>query len=80
MEIRDKRGLENVVADHLSKFEYMEEEHNEESSIKAKFPYEYLYSLNLSNTLWYADYANYLAFEILPSNLSYQQKRNSFLM
>ena len=67
-----------MVSDHLSRLENLDEEYDEESSIKAEFPDEYLYSLNLSNTLWYADYANYLAFEILPSNLSYQQKNKLF--
>ena len=78
VEIKDKKGLENVVVDRLSTLDYMKEEQDKESSIKVKFPYEYLYSLNLSNTPWYADYANYLAFEILPSNLSYQQKKKFF--
>ena len=72
MEIRDKKGLKNVIADHLSRLDNMEEDCDEESSIKAEFPDKYLYSLNLSNTLWYVDYANYLASKIIPSNLSYQ--------
>ena len=67
-----------MVVDHLSKLEYIDEKQYEKSSIKAKFLDEYLYSLNLSTTHWYADYANYLAFEILPSNLSYQQKKKFF--
>ena len=74
MEIRDKKGSENMVADHLSRLDNMEEDCDEESSIKAEFLDEYLYSLNLSNTHWYADYANYanyLASKIIPSNLSY---------
>ena len=78
VEIRDKKGLENVVVDHLSSLEYMEEKQDEESSIKAEFPNEYLYSLNLSIIPWYANYVNYLASEILPSNLSYQQKKKFF--
>ena len=77
---RDKKGSENVVDDHLSRLENLDEEYDEGSFIKAEFLDQYLYSLNLSNTPWYADYANYLASEIIPSNLSYQQKRNSFLM
>ena len=67
-----------MVADHLSRLEYIDEKQDEESSIKAEFSYEYLYSLNLSTTPWYADYANYLASEILHSNLSYQQKNKFF--
>ena len=50
VEIRDKKGLKNVVADHLSKLENLVEEYDEGSSIKDEFPDEYLYSLNLSNT------------------------------
>ena len=72
MEIRDKKGSKNMVVDHLSRLENMEEDCDEESSIKVEFLDEYLYSLNLSNTLWYANYANYLASKIIPSNLSYQ--------
>ena len=50
VEIRDKKGSENVVADHLSRLENLDEEYDEVSSIKDEFPDEYLYSLNLSNT------------------------------
>ena len=78
VENRDKKGSENVVADHLSRLDHIEEDGDEESFIKAEFPDEYLYSLSLSNTPWYADYANYLASEIIPSNLSYQQKKKFF--
>ena len=56
VEIRDKKGSKNVVVDHLSRLDNMEEDCDEESSIKAEFSDKYLYSLNLSNTLWYADY------------------------
>ena len=78
MEIRDKKGSENVIADHLSRLDNREEDCDEESSIKAEFLDEYLYSLNLSNTPWYADYANYLTSKIIPSNISYQQKKKFF--
>ena len=67
-----------MIADHLFRLDNMEEDCDEESSIKAEFLDEYLYSLNLSNTHWYADYANYLALEIIPSNLSYEQKKKLF--
>ena len=67
-----------MVADHLSRLKYMEEKQDEESSIKAEFPDEYLYSLNLGIAPWYADYVNYLASKILPFNLSYQQNKKFF--
>ena len=76
VEIRDKKGVENVVGDHLSRLETEEERFEKESSIKEEFPDEYLFSVNI--TPWYADIANFLASNILPPNLSYQQKKKFF--
>ena len=45
VEIRDKKGVENVVADHLSRLENEDERFEKESSIKKEFPDEYLFSL-----------------------------------
>ena len=47
-----------------------------ESSIREEFPYEFLFSVHI--TPWFADFANLLAFDILPPNLSYQQKKKFF--
>ena len=38
VEIRDKKGVENVVADHLSSLENEDERFEKESSIKEEFP------------------------------------------
>ena len=76
VEIRDKKGVENVVADHLSMLENSEEGFEKESSIKEEFLDEYLFSVHI--TPWFADIANFLAFDILPPNLSYQQKKRFF--
>ena len=55
IEIRDKKGSENVVADHLSCLV-----HNEEQlPIPEAFPDEQLLSIEVSE-LWYADLVNYL--------------------
>ena len=70
MEIRDKKGVENVVASHLSRLENSKEGLEKESSIKEEFPDEYLFSVHI--TPWFADIANFLASDILPPNLSYQ--------
>ena len=70
MEIRDKKGVENVVADHLSRLEKPEEGFEKESSIKEEFLDKYLFSISI--TPWFVDIANFLAFDILPPNLSYQ--------
>ena len=43
VEIRDKKGIENVVTDHLSKLENVEKGCEKESSIKEEFSDEYLF-------------------------------------
>ena len=48
VEIRDKKGVENVVADHLSRLENSEEGLEKESSIKEEFPDEYLFSVHIT--------------------------------
>ncbi|XXG89095.1 hypothetical protein AAC387_Pa12g1180 [Persea americana] len=75
MEIRDKKGTENLVADHLFRLEYLEDGQDDERSIKEEFPYEYLNSVNLNSIPWYADFANFLAFDILLADLTYQKKK-----
>lgn len=42
IEIRDKKGMENVVVDHLSRFENPELEKLQEEEIQENFPDEYL--------------------------------------
>ncbi|KAL5560543.1 hypothetical protein UlMin_036754 [Ulmus minor] len=74
LEIRDKKGTENLVADHLSRLEedYLEDE----EQINETFPDEQL--LAIQTAPWFADYANYLVKKILPPDMSYQQKRKFF--
>ena len=45
---------------------------------KEEFPNEYLFSVEFYFTPWYADFVNFLAFNILPHDLSYQQKKKFF--
>ena len=76
LEIRDKKGSENVVADHLSRL--VEDENVEGSTklvpINENFPDEQLMALGV-NDPWYADIVNYLANSIIPSDLNSQAKR-----
>ena len=58
MEIRDKRGVENVVADHLSRLEDTKGEQGN-TLITETFPDEQLFVANIKLP-WYADYVNYL--------------------
>ncbi|XP_071914107.1 uncharacterized protein [Coffea arabica] len=55
MEMTDKSGSENLVADHLSRISVGEEN----VPLKDTFPDEQLFSLN-SKLPWYADLVNYL--------------------
>ena len=70
-EIRDKKGNENVVADHLSRL--VEEETREGSTklvpINENFPDEQLMNVGV-NDPWYADIVNYLANGIIPADLN----------
>nr|XP_027068970.1 uncharacterized protein LOC113694266 [Coffea arabica] len=62
LEIRDKRGSENLVADHLSRIPVGED--NE--PLRDAFPEEHLFSLN-SQLPWYADLVNYLVTGNFPA-------------
>ena len=53
--IRDKKGVENVVADHLSRL--VCDESFESIPINDTFPHKQLF--NISNSLWFADIANF---------------------
>ena len=74
IEIKDKKGCENVAADHLSRLpgDNLDAGH----SIKETFPDEHLYAVN--SVPWYADIVNYIACKISPSYLSYAQKKKFF--
>ena len=73
MEIRDKKGSENVVADHLSRLELGMSD-GFEVPINENFPDEQLMLVRVvAQVPWYADYVNYLVARILPPKLSRQQ-------
>lgn len=63
--IKDKKGVENVVADHLSCLEFTNEDTN--LPIREAFLDENLFAI-LFHTPWYADIANYLVSRQIPSN------------
>ena len=71
MTIKDKKGVENVVADHLSHMELKND--TEILPIREAFPDENLFSV-LSHTPWYADIANYLVSHQVPSTWCAQDK------
>ena len=73
LEIKDKKGIENVIADHLSRLEKTTEE-EKEIEIEENFPDEQLFLLS-AQIPWYADIVNYLACGIMPPEFSHQQRR-----
>ena len=74
IEIRDKKGAENVVADHLSRLPLNEDE-IDAMPIDDSFPDDQLFAMIQTPAPWFADIANYLSCNILPQELTYQQKR-----
>ncbi|CAM8978581.1 unnamed protein product [Rhodiola kirilowii] len=76
IEIRDKKGAENLVADHLSRLELGELDREEDNlPINDSLVDEQLMHIDVDNVPWYADFVNFLACGILPPDLSHNQKR-----
>ncbi|CAN6583472.1 unnamed protein product [Malus baccata var. baccata] len=71
VEIRDKKGSENVVADHLSRM--VHEEDANAVPILETFPDEQLLSIKVSEP-WYANLVNYLVTKHVPSTLNKHQR------
>ncbi|XP_073120723.1 uncharacterized protein [Henckelia pumila] len=74
-EIRDKKGSENLVADHLSRLEL--EGKVEHELIKEQFPDEHLFEVN-SKLPWFADFANFLSCGVMPPDLNHHQRKKFF--
>ena len=70
--IKDKKGSENVVADHLSQLKN-EEVTNEEPKIKGEFPDEFL--LQATARPCFVDVANFKATRIIPEELNWSQRK-----
>ncbi|XP_063938052.1 uncharacterized protein LOC135147928 [Daucus carota subsp. sativus] len=73
LEIRDKKGCENVVADHLSRLVV---ESTNDLPLSESFPDEHL--LSISTLPWFADIVNYLATGDIPSTWSKNDKAKFF--
>ena len=73
LEIKDKKGCDNVIVDHLSRVERNKAK-EEETGLTENFPDEKLFQLSVQLP-WYADIMNYLACGVVPLEFSYQQKR-----
>ena len=73
MEIKDKKGCDNVIADHLSRIEKTTVK-EEGTKLAENFPNEKLFQLSFQSP-WYADIVNFLACGVMPLEFSYQQRK-----
>ncbi|GJU32356.1 reverse transcriptase domain-containing protein [Tanacetum coccineum] len=76
IKIKDKKGTENVAADHLSRIE--NDETSDDSDVNDNFPGETLMEISTRDIPWFADFANYLVGDIISKGMTYQQKNNFF--
>ncbi|GJT52419.1 reverse transcriptase domain-containing protein [Tanacetum coccineum] len=79
--IGDKKGAENLVADHLSRLENPHQSDLEKKEITKTFPLETLGMVIFrgdSSTPWFADIANYHAGNFIVKVMSSQQKKKFF--
>ena len=69
LEIKDKKGTENLVVDHLSRLERP----RDEVQVNDNFPDEQLLVIEDTKLIpWFADYVNYLVAKVIPPDFSYQ--------
>ncbi|XP_052287336.1 uncharacterized protein LOC127898878, partial [Citrus sinensis] len=74
LEFKDKKGTENVVADHLSRLHF--DTITESLPLNESFPDEQL--MNVEVLPWYADIVNYLVTGKLPEHWTKQDKAKFF--
>ena len=75
VEIKDKKGTENLVADHLSRLKGT----SDEIQVNDNFPDEHLLAVEDKRAVpWFADYVNYLVAKVVPQEFNYQQKKRFF--
>ncbi|GKA90495.1 hypothetical protein Tco_0812365 [Tanacetum coccineum] len=70
IKIKDKKGIENVAVDHLSRINNGET--SDDSDVDDNFPGETLMEITTNDTPWFADFANYLVGDIIPKGMTYQ--------
>jgi hypothetical protein len=73
LEIRDKKGSENVVANHLSRLLH-EEEEDDELPLNENFLDEQFFAVEVQLP-WYVDIINYLTAKVFPLGMSSQERK-----
>ena len=71
VEIKNKKGFENLVADHVSRLEIPKKVQETQVQIYDTFPDEQILALCQAEfSPWFADTANYLSTDIMPDDLT----------
>ena len=74
--MKDRKGTENQVANHLSRLEdEAMRELGENVEIDDTFPDEHVLAASHELIPWFSDFANYLSSNIVPSDLSFHQRK-----
>nr|GEW17285.1 reverse transcriptase domain-containing protein [Tanacetum cinerariifolium] len=76
--IHDKKGMENLAADHLSILKNPHKVMFENKDINENFPLETLSKISSGSTPWFADFANFHAGNFIVKGMSSQQKKKFF--
>ncbi|GJT69604.1 reverse transcriptase domain-containing protein [Tanacetum coccineum] len=76
IEVKDRKGIENVAADHLSRIK--NDEISNDSEVDDNCLGETLMEINTKDEPWLTDFANYLVSDIIPKGMTYQQKNKFF--
>nr|GEZ91892.1 reverse transcriptase domain-containing protein [Tanacetum cinerariifolium] len=76
--IHDKKGTENLAADHLSRLENPDKDVFENKDINENFSLETLGKISSESTPWFADFANFHTRNFIVKGMSSQQKKKFF--
>ena len=75
VEIKDKKGTENLVADHLSRLEGT----RDDIPLNDEFPDEKLFAIeNKKAVPWFADYVNYLVAKVMSPGIRLPEEEEIF--
>ena len=75
IKIKDKKGSEDVVVDHLLRLEPKQDGDNEKEPIQVLFPYEMLLAIRSLHALWFTDLDNFVSSRRLPEEFNSQQRK-----
>ena len=75
-EVRDKKGSENLIADHSPRLDQEELNKSDDGvQINKSFHGEHLLTLDSKELPWFTNFENYLVSEALPCGLDFWQKK-----